>query len=127
MDIDVLSYDPARKAWGVDYGRASDIFSPEVNEDLFADRRDELFYEVLQEIHMALADQEGMTHVRLLRERVCDELGVPPGRRIGYFNRQVARLLSEGRLSIGKTLGWHGSATDALFGDRSKEYVELLF
>jgi len=126
VDIGVLSYDPARKAWGVDYGRAGEILSLAVIEDLFTDRRDELFYEVLQKIYMALADQEGMAHVRLLRERVCDELGIPPGRCIGYFNRQVARLISEGRLSIGKTLGWHGSATDALFGDRSKEYVELV-
>lgn len=127
VDIGVLAYDPARKIWRVDYHRANEIFSPEVAADLFTDRRDNLFPEVLRKAYMAVADQEGLAQVALLRERVCHELDVPAGQRIRYFNRQMARLMSEGRLSIGQTLGWHGSATDALFGDRSKEYVELVF
>ena len=127
MDTGVLTYDPARNAWSVDYRRASEIFCPEVTADLFTDPRDELFYEALRNTYAVLADQEGLAHVRLLRDRVCDTLDVPAGQRISYFNRQVARLLSEGRLSIGQTLGWHGSDTDALFGDRSKEYVKLVF
>lgn len=127
MDIGVLTYDPARKAWGVDYRQANEIFSPEVAADLFTDQRDELFYEALRNTYAVLADQEGLAHVRVLRDQVCDALTIPAGQRISYFNRQVARLLSEGRLSIGKTLGWHGSDTDALFGDRSKEYVKLVF
>lgn len=127
VDIGVLSYDPARLAWGVDYHRANEIFLPEVAADLFTDRRDNLFLEVLRKAYMAVADQEGLAQVALLRERVCHELDVPAGQRIRYFNRQMARLMSEGRLSIGQTLGWHGSATDALFGDRSKEYVQLVF
>jgi len=127
VDVGVLIHDPARRAWSVDYRCANEVFSPGVSADLFTDRRDELFYAVLRKTYAKLADQEGLAHVRLLRDQVCDALDVAAGQRIGYFNRQVARLLGEGRVSIGKTLGWHGSATEALFGDRSKEYVELVF
>jgi hypothetical protein len=127
VDIRVLIYDPARRAWVVDYPRANDVFSPGVTADLFTDRRDGRFLEFLREAYVAIADQDGLAQVRRLREQTCDGLGIPKGQRIAYFNRQVARLLSEGRLSIGSTLGWHASASDALFGDRSKEYVELLF
>jgi hypothetical protein len=126
-DLHVLIYDPSRHAWVVDYSRAGTVFSPPLVADLFADRRDDQFGDALHRSYSALADQDGLALVRLMRERTCDELAIPAGQRVTYFNRQVARLLSEGRLSLGKSMGWHGMASDALFGDQSKEYVELIF
>ncbi|MBM3300627.1 MAG: hypothetical protein FJY85_11800, partial [Deltaproteobacteria bacterium] len=105
-DLGVLAYEPLRHAWAIDYSRAIAVFSSALVADLFVDRRDDLFGEALHRAFSALVDQDGFALVRLLRERTCDELTIPTGQRVTYFNRQIARLLSEGRLSLGKTMGW---------------------
>jgi hypothetical protein len=127
VDLEVLVFNPVRKAWIIDYSRAKALFSPELVADLFVDYREEKFEKLLQTIYFELSDAEGYAHIRTLRDKVCENLDISYGQRASYFNRQVARLLSEGRLTVGKTMGWHSSANDALFGDRSKEYVQFLF
>jgi len=126
-DLDVIIFDPLRKKWVINYPKARELFQPEVVSDLFVDRRDDLFEDLLRQICHQQTDQDGYSRIFELRRAVCDQLNISPGESIQYFNRQVARLMSEGRLSIGKTMGWHGVASDALFGDRSKEFVEFIF
>jgi hypothetical protein len=126
-DLDVIAFDPLQKLWVINYSKARDLFEARVISDLFIDRRDEQFEDLLYQMYRQLADQDGYTRITELRRAICERLNISSGESIQYFDRQVARLMSEGRLSLGKTMGWHGSATEALFGDRSKEFVEFVF
>jgi hypothetical protein len=127
VDLGVLILDPLRNKWVINYSRAHDVFSEKLVLDLFTDKRDDLFEKLLRKYYLNLVDQDGYVSIRSVREAVCNQLDISPGERNSYFNRQVARLISDGRLAVGKTLGWRASAHDALFGDRSMEYVEFLF
>ena len=126
-DLGLMVFDPLRKAWVINYPKARELFAPEIVQDLFTDRREELFEDLLRQSYSQMQDADGFVNVRILRETICNHLEIPVGESIRYFNRQVARLVSGGRLAIGKRMGWHAAADDALFGDRSMEYVEFLF
>lgn len=126
-DLEVIIYDPLRKSWVINYSKAREFFQVEVVSDLFVDRRDGQFEDLLRQVYQQQADRDGYSRITELRRAVCERLNISVGESIQYFDRQVARLMSEGRLSLGKTMGWHGAASDALFGDRSKEFVEFVF
>lgn len=126
-DLGILVFDSSRDSWIVNFARARELFTDGTVQDLFADRREELFEDLLRQTNKRLADEDGYVNIRSLRQSICDHLGISPGESTSYFNRQVARLISEGRIAIGKKMGWRGNAADALFGERSMEYVEFLF
>jgi hypothetical protein len=127
VDLGVIIFDPIRKIWVINYAKSRELFDQEIIQDLFIDRREELFEDLLRQSYSQMHDVEGFASVRILRGIICNHLQIPTGESIRYFNRQVARLISIGRISIGKHMGWRASADDALFGDRSMEFVEFLF
>jgi hypothetical protein len=67
--------------------------------------------------------------VTTIRDYVADELDIPPGERIRWFDTQVGYYLRPdvGRLRIGRTFHAQAAPDECLFGDLEMEYVEFIF
>jgi len=128
-DIGALVYVPHKQGWMLDRKRCEEVLDPEVVADLFGEAPESRFLEVLQAAAAKFSNAEGLVRVADIRDYVCDELDIPPGERIDYFNKQVAYYMRPdgGRLAIGRTFHAAAPPNDCLFGDLEQEYVEFLF
>lgn len=127
-DIGVLVYVPHRQGWTLDRERCAAALEPAVVADLFGGAPESRFLDALRLAAGKLSDAEGLARIADLRDYLCDELDIPPGERVEYFNRQVAYYLRPdvGKLSIGRTFHAMAPPDDCLFGDLTQEYVEFI-
>ncbi|WIG57803.1 MAG: hypothetical protein OJF49_000548 [Ktedonobacterales bacterium] len=128
-DIGALMYLPHRQGWTLDRERCEEMFDPSLVADLFGGEAEMRFLNSLRATYEKLSDPEGMVHIVTIRDYVCDELDIPPGDRVDYFNRQVAYYLRPdvGKLGIGLTFHAQAGPSDCLFGDLTMERVEFRF
>ncbi|HEU5368475.1 MAG TPA: hypothetical protein VFU69_08430 [Ktedonobacterales bacterium] len=128
-DIGALVYVPHKQGWTLDRKRCEEVLDPEVVADLFGSEIESRFLEVLQAAAAKFSNSEGLVRVADIRDYVCDELDIPTGERLDYFNKQVAYYMrpDDSRLAIGRTFHAAAPPSDCLFGDLEQEYVEFLF
>lgn len=128
-DIGALVYVPHRQGWTLDRERCVAVFDPEVASDLFGGTPESRFLDVLATTYRKFSDADGLVRVADIRDFVCDELDIPTGERIAYFNQQAAYYLRPdvGKLSIGRTFHHQAGPSECLFGDLALEYVEFIF
>ena len=128
-DIGALVYVEHRQGWTLDLERCATLFAPELVADLFGEQRGDRFLEALQAAYAKLSDDAGLVRVTEIRDYVGDELDIPPGERIEWFNTQVAYDLRPdvGKLRIGRTFHAQAGPDECLFGNLEMEYVEFIF
>lgn len=128
-DIGALVYVLHKQGWTLDQKRCEEVLDPEVVADLFGEAPESRFLEVLQTAAAKFSNSEGLVRIADIRDYVCDELDIPLGERIDYFNKQVAYYMrpDDGRLAIGHTFHAAAPPSDCLFGDLEQEYVEFVF
>ncbi|MGH2516949.1 MAG: hypothetical protein ACRDHP_14955, partial [Ktedonobacterales bacterium] len=124
-DIGALVYVPHRQGWTLDRERCDSLFEPALVADLFGGAPVSRFLDALRVTYIKFSDPEGLVRVADIRDYVCDELDIPTGERIDYFNQQVAYYMRPdvGKLSIGRTFHAQAGPSDCLFGDLTQEYV----
>lgn len=128
-DIGALVYVSHRQGWTLDRERCESLFEPALVADLFGGAPTSRFLDALRVTYSKFSDAEGLVRVADIRDYVCDELDIPTGERIDYFNQQVAYYMRPdvGKLSIGRTFHAQASPSDCLFGDLAQEYVQFIF
>lgn len=128
-DIGALVYVEHRGGWTLDAERCGAIFEPALVTDLFGEDSDDRFLNALQPAYIKLCDSEGYVRVTDIRDYVADELDIPPGERVAWFNAQVAYYLRPdvGKIHIGRTFHAQAAPDECLFGNLEMEYVEFTF
>lgn len=128
-DIDALIYIPHRQGWTLDRERCTTLFEPALVADLFGAASASRFLDVLRMTYYKFSDAEGLVRVADVRDYICDELDIPTGERIDYFNQQVAYYMRPdiAKLSIGRIFHAQAGPSDCLFGDLTQEYVQFIF
>jgi len=128
-DIGALVYVPHRQGWTLDREHCATLFEPALVADLFGGAPASRFLNALRVTYSKFSDPEGLVRVADIRDYVCDELDIPTGERIDYFNQQVAYYLRPdvGKLSIGRTFHAQAGPSECLFGDLAQEYVQFIF
>lgn len=128
-DIGALVYIEHRQGWTLDLERCATLFAPELVADLFGEQRGDRFLEALHAAYAKLSDDAGLVRVTEIRDYVGDELDIPPGERIAWFNTQVGYDLRPdvGKLRLGRVFHAQATPDECLFGNLEMEYVELLF
>lgn len=128
-DIGALVYVEHRQGWTLSAERCAEVFEPALVADLFGEVSNERFLNALQSAYGKLCDQDGYVRVTDIRDYVADELDIPPGERVGWFNAQVGHYLRPdvGRLRIVGVFHAQAAPDECLFGNLEMEYVKFSF
>lgn len=128
-DIGALVYVEHRQGWTLSRERCAAVFEPALVADLFGAESDERFLNALQSAYLKLSDGDGFVRVTDIRDYIADELDIPPGERVGWFNGQVAYYLRPdvGKLHIVGVFHAQAAPDECLFGNLEMEYVRFSF